>query len=70
MNIPSSGAYDQEYHVGNELFVSIDQNTEENTDLTGTIKDVKRDKYVLIVAWIFIFDIAYCWKKARAIFYY
>ena len=50
----SSGAYDQEYHVGNELFVSIDRNTEESSYLTGTIKDVKRDKYVLIVAWIFI----------------
>ena len=66
----SSGAYDQEYHVGNELFVSIDTNTEENSDLTGTIKDVKRDKYVLIVAWIFILTLTYRWKKARAVFYY
>jgi uncharacterized membrane protein len=59
----SSGAYDQEYHVGNELFVSIEMNTQENTDLTGTIEDVKRDKHVLIVAWIFIFTLLIVGKK-------
>ena len=53
----SSGAYDQEYHVGDELFVSIDTSNVENADVTGTIKDVKRDKYVLIIAWIFIFTL-------------
>nr|WP_256241880.1 YibE/F family protein [Bacillus sp. V3B] len=59
----SSRAYDQEYHVGNELFVSIDTNTGGNTDLTGTIMDVKRDKHVLIVAWIFIFTLLIVGKK-------
>jgi uncharacterized membrane protein len=59
----SSGAYDQEYHVGDELFVSIDTNKEENTDLTGTIKNVKRDKHVLIIAWIFIFTLLIVGKK-------
>ncbi|MDQ0862284.1 YibE/F family protein [Bacillus sp. V2I10] len=59
----SSRAFDQEYHVGNELFVSINTNTEENTGLTGTIKDVKRDKYVLIIAWIFILTLLIVGKK-------
>ena len=59
----SSGAYDQEYHVGNELFVFIDKTTEESLHLTGTIKDVKRDKYVLIVAWIFILTLLLVGKK-------
>ena len=59
----ASGAYDHEYHVGNELFVSIDTNTEGNSHLTGTIKDVKRDKYVLIVAWIFILTLLLVGKK-------
>jgi uncharacterized membrane protein len=59
----SSGAYDQEYHVGNKLFVSIDTNTDENTDLTGTIKDVKRDQHVLFIAWIFIFSLLIVGKK-------
>ena len=59
----SSGAYDHEYHVGNEVFVSIDTNTAGNSHLTGTINDVKRDKYVLIVAWIFILTLLLVGKK-------
>nr|WP_255505089.1 YibE/F family protein [Lysinibacillus sp. SDF0037] len=50
----ASGAFDQEYHVGHKLFVSIKANTNKNGDLTGAILDVKRDQFVLIVAWIFI----------------
>src|SRR5690625_996863 len=53
----SSGAYDQPYQSGNELFISIDKNKEQNADLTGTIEDVKRDKYIMIVAWMFIFTL-------------
>jgi uncharacterized membrane protein len=59
----ASGAYDQQYHVGNELFVSINKKTEESTYLTGTIKDVKRDKYILITAWVFIFTLLIVGKK-------
>ncbi|CAM4218391.1 hypothetical protein BAMA_19140 [Bacillus manliponensis] len=59
----SSGAYDQEYHIGDDLFVSIDTNKQENTDLTGTIQDVKRDKFVLIVAWVFILTLLIVGKK-------
>ncbi|WP_458355040.1 YibE/F family protein [Peribacillus frigoritolerans] len=59
----SSGAFDQEYRVGNDLFVSIDTKTKENSELTGTIKDVKRDKFVLIVAWVFIFTLLIVGKK-------
>ncbi len=51
----SSGAYDQKYNVGNELFVSIDSAME--NEWVGSITDVKRDKNVLIVAWIFIFTL-------------
>lgn len=58
-----SGAYDQEYHIGNELFVSIDTKKKENTDLSGTIMDVKRDKYILLVAWMFIFTLLFVGKK-------
>ncbi len=59
----SSGAFDQEYRVGNDLFVSIDTKTKENSELTGTIKDVKRDKFVLIVAWVFILTLLIVGKK-------
>ncbi|TXC91818.1 YibE/F family protein [Metabacillus litoralis] len=57
-----SGAYDQEYHVGNELFVSIDS-TEDSTTLSGSIRDVKRDKYILFISWIFIFVLLIVGKK-------
>ncbi|WP_437181946.1 YibE/F family protein [Salirhabdus salicampi] len=56
-----SGAYDQQYDVGDELFVSIKTNHEE--ELTGTILDVKRDKYILIVTWIFIFTLLIVGKR-------
>jgi uncharacterized membrane protein len=59
----SSGAYDQEYQIGNEVFVLIDPSTDEDTVLTGSIKNVKRDKYVLFIAWIFIFSLLIVGKK-------
>lgn len=59
----SSGAYDQEYHVGHELFVTIDANSVHKTELTGSIKDVKRDKYVVMIAWVFILILIFVGKK-------
>src|SRR5699024_5061090 len=59
----SSGAYDQPYQSVNELFISIDKNKEKNADLTGTIEDVKRDKYIMIVAWVFIFTLLIIGKR-------
>lgn len=56
----SSGAYDFPYKIGNELFVSIDK---DNTRLTGNVRDVKRDKYVVIVMWIFIFTLLLVGKR-------
>lgn len=59
----SSGAYDQAYQPGNELFVSIDENKKENANLIGSITDVKRDKYILLVAWVFIFTLFIIGKR-------
>lgn len=59
----TSGAYDQEYQVGDELFISIDTDTAKNTELTGYIKEVKRDKYLVMVAWVFIFILLIVGKK-------
>ncbi|HLS60313.1 MAG TPA: YibE/F family protein [Virgibacillus sp.] len=50
----SSGAYDQSYETGSDVFVSIDKQQKNDNELTGSINNVKRDKYVVIVAWIFI----------------
>lgn len=56
-------AYDHEYQVGNEVFVSIDKQASGQSDLTGDIADVKRDKYLVITAWIFIFVLLAVGKK-------
>ncbi|MFD1928256.1 YibE/F family protein [Sporosarcina siberiensis] len=58
-----SGAYDQEYRVGNELFVLLNKSLVSNTQLSGIITDVKRDKHALIIAWIFIFALLIVGKK-------
>ncbi|WP_456274832.1 YibE/F family protein [Bacillus sp. AK031] len=57
----ASGAYDQEYNPGNEVFVSIDKNN--GGSLTGMIEDVKRDKYLMIMAWVFILLLLLIGKK-------
>jgi uncharacterized membrane protein len=58
-----SKAYDNEYQVGQKIFVYIDQVETENQELTGTIKDFKRDTYVLMVAWVFIFTLIIIGRK-------
>ena len=59
----SSGAYDQAYQVGNELFVWIDKESRGSKKLTGSILDVKRDKYVLLIGWVFILMLLIVGKK-------
>ncbi|MCU9614584.1 YibE/F family protein [Caldibacillus lycopersici] len=59
----ASGAFDQEYSVGNDLFVYINPDTVDDNELTGSILDVKRDKYIVFVAWIFIFTLLFVGKK-------
>ncbi|MBT2709884.1 YibE/F family protein [Pseudomonas sp. ISL-84] len=59
----ASKAYDQEFHEGQKVFVSISENKEGGTDLNGTIIDLKRDHYILIVGWIFILILLLVGKK-------
>lgn len=60
----SSGAYDQEYQTGNELFVAFDKDSmESGEELRGTIQDVKRDQYLMIIAWVFILLLLVVGKK-------
>ncbi|MFD1032641.1 YibE/F family protein [Metaplanococcus flavidus] len=58
-----SGANDHEYRVGQDLFVVIAGASEEGTALTGTVDNVKRDKYILAMTWIFIFVLLIIGKK-------
>ncbi|WP_370569582.1 YibE/F family protein [Sporosarcina sp. BP05] len=62
-NYSTSGAYDHAFRVGNELFVSIDKQTKDSRDLTGSISNVKRDKYILMIMWVFIFVLLLIGKK-------
>ncbi|MDW0113590.1 YibE/F family protein [Sporosarcina saromensis] len=50
-----SGAFDQAYRVGHEVFIQLETTTRDVPTLTGTITDLKRDKHVVLIAWIFIF---------------
>lgn len=59
----SSKAYDHEFHLGDEVFIKVDQNDDNVSELTGTILEVKRDKYLLLVAWVFIFVLLLVGKK-------
>lgn len=59
----SSGAYDQAYEAGDELFVWLDEAPEQSSELTGVIQDVKRDKTILPIVWIFIFILLIIGKR-------
>ncbi|MBD0408972.1 YibE/F family protein [Bacillus sp. 1021] len=59
----SSGANDQKYQPGDEVFVSIDKGKTTSKDITGSIIDKKRDKQLWLIAWIFIFTLLIVGKK-------
>lgn len=50
----ASGAFDYAYKTGNEVFFLFDESKLEDDHQTGSITDLKRDKYLVIVAWVFI----------------
>lgn len=56
-----SGAYDQPLSIGNDVFISFDKTG--GDDLTGGITDIKRDKYLVIVAWIFLLTLLLVGKR-------
>lgn len=56
-----SGAYDQPYEEGNDVFIGIDENSEGT--LTGSITDAKRDTYLVFVVWVFIITLLLVGKK-------
>lgn len=58
-----SKAFDQQYAVGNELFVEMDSKLNAQNQLTATIKDLKRDKYIVLIAWIFAFVLLMIGKR-------
>lgn len=59
----SSGAFDHQYQVGDELFVSIKKNSD-SSQLTGTVDGPKRDKYVVYAACLFVLTVLLVGKKS------
>lgn len=57
----TSGGYDHPFEAGNDVFITVDEDS--YPQLTGEITDVKRDKYVVIVAWIFIITLILVGKR-------
>ena len=58
----SSGAYDHRYQVGDELFITLQ--SRKGTQLDGIILYPKRDKYILLAAWLFILVVLLIGKKS------
>ncbi|GKV69719.1 membrane protein [Sporosarcina sp. NCCP-2716] len=50
-----SGVYDQKYAAGDEIFVTISGKRAEDGKLTGEAVDLKRDGYVVLIGWLFVF---------------
>lgn len=59
----TSGAYDEPYQEGNDVFISFDEGETDSGKLKGTISGVKRDKYTIIIAWFFIFALLLVGKR-------
>lgn len=59
----TSGAYDEPYKKGNDVFVSFDKNKSDDGKLKGSISGVKRDKYTVIIAWFFFFALILVGKR-------
>jgi uncharacterized membrane protein len=57
----NSGIFNESYHKGDELFVAITGNTDKG--ISCGILDVKRDKYLAILAAVFIWGILLVAKK-------
>lgn len=50
----TSGAFDHPYHIGNDVFIVIEKNVTEDGTLVGEITDLKRDKYLVLILWVFV----------------
>lgn len=58
-----SQAFDQKFEVGSEVFVSFDTQLQASQEQSGTITGVKRDKYLVLIAWVFIFVLLLVGKR-------
>ncbi len=59
----SSGSYDHKYEAGQEVFIHIQNHTTEDGETSASITDVKRDKYLVMIAWVFILTLLLIGKR-------
>lgn len=59
----TSGAYDHSYNVGDSVFIALEKNFQEDGKLLGEITDLKRDKYLVIILWVFVLVLLFVGKK-------
>lgn len=57
-----SGTIDEEYQVGDKVFVTIQKDTGEQA--SGSIDGPKRDSYVVVAAWLFILTVLVIGRKS------
>ena len=58
----SSGATSQEYEAGDDVFVTIQ--SDEGSNLKGSIEGLKRDIYIVVAAWLFVLTVLLIGKKS------
>lgn len=58
----ASGANDHEYRAGHEVFVFLDA-AEDGAVRSGTIDNLKRDQYIALMTWLFIFVLLIIGKR-------
>src|SRR5690625_3725267 len=58
-----SGAYDHPYNIGDDVFIECDTNTSQDAQASGTITDLKRDQYLVIITWVFILTLLFVGKR-------
>lgn len=58
----ASGTIDEEYQVGDKVFVTIQK--ENSEQISGSIDGAKRDTYVVVAAWLFILTVLLIGKKS------
>lgn len=59
----ASGAYDHVYSVGEEVFIKFERTTTSEGIEKAEITDLKRDKYLIAILWIFILVLLFIGKR-------
>lgn len=59
----NSGAFDHPYSVGDEVFIAFEKNVMNEGMSVGEITDLKRDKYLVVILWLFVLMLLFIGKR-------